>query len=166
MKLFGELEAAVMNLLWKEEDRMTVRDVHARLARQGTDVAYTTAMTVMSRLAAKGLLARTMNEGTYVYRATETRCGYFSTLSTRMVATIRRDFGPEAAQTFVTQISRHMKSLFVAALVSLTFFAGVQTWAATLPGGGICRALSLCAESRTPQMSPAAQLSILPQSLP
>ncbi len=165
MKLFGELEAAVMNLLWKGE-KMTVRDVHEGLARQGTEVAYTTVMTVMSRLAAKGLLERDMRDGTYVYRAAETRCGYFSALSSRMVATIRRDFGPEAAQTFVTQISRHLKVLFAAALVSMTFFAGVQTWAATQPGGGICHALSLCTESHEPRMSPAAQISVLPQSLP
>lgn len=165
MKLFGELEAAVMNILWKEEDVFTVRDVHERLGKQGTDVAYTTVMTVMSRLAAKGLLARTMQDGTYVYRANETRCGYFSSLSARVVATIKRDFGHEAAQTFVSQVSRHMKALFAAALVSLTFFAGVQTWAAQFPHGALCKAL-VCSDRYAPRMSPAEQLSILPQSLP
>lgn len=154
-----------MNLLWNGGD-MTVRDVHERLGRDGTDVAYTTVMTVMTRLAAKRLLTRRMEEGTYVYRPLETRCGFFATLSTRMLATIRRDFGAEAAETFAAQFARRMKTLFAASLVSLVFFAGVQAWAASFPRAELCRSLAVCSDRNAPRMTPAQQLSILPQSLP
>lgn len=54
--LLGPLEQEVMEVMWRLGDS-TVRDVHEVLARSRT-IAYTTVMTTMSRLAAKGLLGR------------------------------------------------------------------------------------------------------------
>lgn len=54
--LLGPLEQEVMDVVWRIGDA-TVRDVHEDLARERS-IAYTTVMTTMSRLAAKGLLVR------------------------------------------------------------------------------------------------------------
>ncbi len=50
----GDLEADVMGIVW-EKGRATVRDVREALEPR-RPLAYTTVMTVMSRLARKGLL--------------------------------------------------------------------------------------------------------------
>ncbi|MBW3657287.1 MAG: BlaI/MecI/CopY family transcriptional regulator [Actinobacteria bacterium] len=54
--LLGPLEQDVMDVVWRLGDA-TVRDVHDQLAAS-RKIAYTTVMTTMTRLAAKGLLRR------------------------------------------------------------------------------------------------------------
>lgn len=64
----GPLEAEVMDLLWRAEGPVPVREVAAALnARRDGPLAYTTVMTVMSRLAGKGLLRRSRSGRAYVY---------------------------------------------------------------------------------------------------
>ena len=53
----GELEQQVMVLLWRAGEPLTVADVQELLARD-RDLAYTTVMTVLDRLAKKGLARR------------------------------------------------------------------------------------------------------------
>lgn len=53
----GELEQRVLELLWAGTGPMTVAAVH-RLLQQERDLAYTTVMTVLDRLAKKQLVGR------------------------------------------------------------------------------------------------------------
>jgi predicted transcriptional regulator len=53
----GELQSRVLAVV-RERGQCTVRDVHESLS-SGRAVAYTTVLTVMSRLVERGLLART-----------------------------------------------------------------------------------------------------------
>jgi predicted transcriptional regulator len=64
-KILGDLEADVMEAIWAR-GRATVHDVHDRLAAD-RELAYTTVMTVMSRLADKGLLEKWKDGAAYVY---------------------------------------------------------------------------------------------------
>jgi predicted transcriptional regulator len=64
-KILGDLEADVMEVMWAR-GRATVHDVHERLAAD-RELAYTTVMTVMSRLADKGLLEKWKDGAAYVY---------------------------------------------------------------------------------------------------
>lgn len=57
MAKFGELERAVMDLVWSAPEPMTVRRVMESMAPD-RPLAYTTVQTVMDRLARKGLLLR------------------------------------------------------------------------------------------------------------
>ncbi|AEV73351.1 putative transcriptional regulator [Mycolicibacterium rhodesiae NBB3] len=68
----GELEAAIMEVVWHTDDAMRVRDVLDKLdsARQP---AYTTVMTVMDNLYRKGWLSRELDGRAYSYRATRDR---------------------------------------------------------------------------------------------
>jgi predicted transcriptional regulator len=69
----GDLERAVMDQLWEHGDEVaTVRDVHEKLAAD-RDIAYTTVMTVMDRLAKKGLVVQERVGRAYRYRAAGTR---------------------------------------------------------------------------------------------
>lgn len=72
--LLGPLEQDVMDVVWRLGDT-TVRDVHGELAQQRT-IAYTTVMTTMSRLAAKGLLARDTQGLAHRYRPAVSRDRY------------------------------------------------------------------------------------------
>jgi predicted transcriptional regulator len=64
----GPLEAEVMEVLWRAGRPLPVREVTAALnAERTAALAYTTVMTVMSRLAGKGILARSRAGRRFVY---------------------------------------------------------------------------------------------------
>ncbi|BBG05576.1 MULTISPECIES: BlaI/MecI/CopY family transcriptional regulator [Pseudonocardia] len=68
----GELEAAVMDVLWDGAAPCRVRDVRARLA-PGRPLAYTTVMTVLDNLHRKGWVQRELDGRAYLYRPAATR---------------------------------------------------------------------------------------------
>lgn len=61
---FGELETTILRLFMKEERPLSVKDVMKRL---GGKNAYTTIMTVLSRLFEKGVLKRSKEGRSYLY---------------------------------------------------------------------------------------------------
>jgi len=66
--ILGPLEAEVMAVLWRAGKPLIVRDVVAELnAGRDAPLAYTTVMTVMSRLAGKGILARSRSGRRFAY---------------------------------------------------------------------------------------------------
>jgi len=62
----GELEAEVMELAWGHHDWIGVNEILAAL--QGQQRAYTTVMTIVTRLCDKGLLERRRQGRGFVYR--------------------------------------------------------------------------------------------------
>jgi predicted transcriptional regulator len=64
----GRLELQIMNVVW-DKGRATVHDVKDALSR-GRKPAYSTILTMMRKLEAKGYLEHEVNDRTYVYRAT------------------------------------------------------------------------------------------------
>ncbi|WP_084219872.1 BlaI/MecI/CopY family transcriptional regulator [Spirillospora albida] len=83
MKGLGELERTVMEVLWAREDAgsgaATARDVSRALAGD-RDLAHTTVMTVLDRLAKKGFLDRERDGRAWRYRPVESREGYIAEL--------------------------------------------------------------------------------------
>lgn len=69
----GELESAVMEQLWAlpQDGWLSVREVHERLVDR--ELAYTTVMTVLDRLAKKDLVSRERAGRAWRYRAASTR---------------------------------------------------------------------------------------------
>ena len=57
MREFGELESAIMDVMWAADRPFVVREVRERM-RYDRPVAYTTVMTVMGILFRKGVLMR------------------------------------------------------------------------------------------------------------
>ncbi|HVC07104.1 MAG TPA: BlaI/MecI/CopY family transcriptional regulator [Solirubrobacterales bacterium] len=67
---FGPLESEVMEAIWRAGKPVAVRDVIEVLnEHRGEALAYTTVMTVMSRLAAKAVLSRHKAGRGYLYEA-------------------------------------------------------------------------------------------------
>ncbi len=73
-QVLGELEADIMEIVW-QKGQCTVRDVYENLVEQ-RELAYTTVMTVMGRLADKGLLQREQQGNSYIYRPALTKERY------------------------------------------------------------------------------------------
>jgi BlaI family penicillinase repressor len=65
-------ELRVMKALWAI-DSGSVSDVRAELARRGQDLAYTTVMTLLGRLATKGAVAVDKEREPFLYRAAHRR---------------------------------------------------------------------------------------------
>lgn len=69
----GSLEADVLRQLWRAHEPATPRQVNEAL---GSEVAYTTVMTVLTRLWRKGLVGRERQGRAYAYRALMTEADY------------------------------------------------------------------------------------------
>ena len=101
----GPLEDEVMRIIWGR-DQATVRDVHEELARRPVALAYTTVMTVMSRLTTKGLLSRRRVGRSFLYRVRikeeEFRRRTARVLAQRLV----RGFDHLAIASFVEEVAK------------------------------------------------------------
>ena len=72
MQGLGELEAAVMDVLWRVEEPRSVRDVLQEINRDRT-LEYTTIMTVLDNLHRKGWVQRDRHGRAYHYRPSQAR---------------------------------------------------------------------------------------------
>ncbi len=68
----SETELEILKVIW-EHGPGTVREINARLRRLGRRWAYTTALTFLHRLEAKGYVASDKTELAHVFRAAVTR---------------------------------------------------------------------------------------------
>jgi predicted transcriptional regulator len=84
---FGELEQAIMEVVWAHEGPVTGREVVDELARSRR-VAYTTVLTVMDRLVRKGLLVKQATGRAHRYRPVESREAYTANLMAKMLGTV------------------------------------------------------------------------------
>lgn len=78
MARLGELERAVMEVLWARDEPVSVRAVHAALDDRG--LAYTTVMTVLTRLAGKGVVERRRDGRAWLYEPAAGREAYVAEL--------------------------------------------------------------------------------------
>lgn len=78
MTRLGELERAVMDVLWDRPGPASVREVADALHPR--ELAYTTVMTVLDRLAGKGMVERDRAGRAWSYRPAATREAYIAQL--------------------------------------------------------------------------------------
>lgn len=83
-KPLGELESAILSVLWDGAGKLSVRKVHESLEREQT-LAYTTVMTVLDRLFDKGLVARDKDGKAFVYWPVLSREQYLGGRAARML---------------------------------------------------------------------------------
>ncbi|TAM70394.1 MAG: transcriptional regulator [Microbacteriaceae bacterium] len=72
----GQLERAVLQVLWNDPAGVSARDVMSALP--GRDLAMTTVLTVLDRLRRKGLAARREDARPHLYFATTSREDYIA----------------------------------------------------------------------------------------
>lgn len=103
-KFLGELELAVMNVVWDRQP-VTVSDVlvvlHQEEERQ---LAYTTVMTIMSRLAEKGWLVAEKQGRAFSYRAVYSHQEAEAAAVRSVVHALLEDFGDVAVTQFVKEL--------------------------------------------------------------
>lgn len=105
-KVLGPLEADVMRAVWRAKAPVSVREVLDSLNRGRREaLAYTTVMTVMSRLAEKEILRRTPQGRAYLYEAAVPDAAAIA------VRGIVRDFGESAVAQFVDEARSDPKLL-------------------------------------------------------
>lgn len=101
-QLLGELEAAIMHIVWRRQE-VSVRDVLEALLPT-RPLKYTTVMTVMSRLAHKGVLATRKQGKSFFYHATVTPQEFVSQRAQRAVQSVLADFGDLAMTYFIREL--------------------------------------------------------------
>ncbi|WP_131104472.1 BlaI/MecI/CopY family transcriptional regulator [Ornithinimicrobium sufpigmenti] len=112
----GELEKAVMAELWAADAPRTVREVHASLSSQRS-LAYTTVMTVLGRLAKKGVVHQERHGRAYRYSPVRNREEMTAELMLDAMRTSSDLGNREAAlQHFVGQVSPREAEVIRAAL--------------------------------------------------
>jgi predicted transcriptional regulator len=102
--LLGDLEAPIMRLMWQRETA-TVRNILEALDTSGRSLAYTTVMTVMARLAEKGMLVRERIGRSHIYRASTSRDQFLRQSASQRVQGLVQEFGDLAVARFLAEVS-------------------------------------------------------------
>jgi len=102
-KFLGELQLAVMEVVW-EGQPVSVSEVLTTLNQQNHNLAYTTVMTVMSRLAEKGWLVSEKRGRAFFYRAVHSREDAEAAAVGEVVRALLADFGEVAIAQFVKEL--------------------------------------------------------------
>ncbi len=100
--VLGELESAVMEVLWAESGQ-TVNRVEERL-RSNREIAHTTVLTTLDRLYQKGYLTREKQAKAFVYSPRYTREEFERTMAQEVLGALIGHSAETALSTFVDLI--------------------------------------------------------------
>lgn len=98
----GPLERKVMKCVWEHEQK-TVREVYDCL-KQHRSIAYTTVMTLMTRLVEKGFLSRKKEGKAYTYFPRKNKKQAAQAVIKRMISSLVDQFGKEAVVAFTDEL--------------------------------------------------------------
>jgi predicted transcriptional regulator len=104
VKVLGPLETDIMQIVWQDE-RSTVKKIHRKLS-QTRDIAYTTVMTTMSRLAEKGVLHRHREGLAYVYTPAITEDDFVTMVVQQVLDGLLDDYSETAVDYMVDYLAR------------------------------------------------------------
>jgi predicted transcriptional regulator len=102
----GDLEAELMEHLWSTGESSVRAAMNALNARAGEPRAYTTYMTVLARLHAKGLLERRREGRSDHYRPSLSREEYRERRAAAEVQALVDDYGEAVFPQFARQMAR------------------------------------------------------------
>lgn len=102
MREFGQLESAIMDVVWSQDRPLLVREVRDRLD-YARPVAYTTVMTVMTILHGKGVLRREKQGRAWRYWPHEQRAVHDARLMTEVLRSA--EDSTVTAQEFVSMLT-------------------------------------------------------------
>jgi predicted transcriptional regulator len=109
----GELERAIMEIVWAADGPVTGRAVVDELTQE-RPVAYTTVLTVMDRLVRKGMLTRQRQGRAHTYQAAKSRAAYTADLMASVLGSSNDQ--PAVLLHFVEQIPPDQAEALRAAL--------------------------------------------------
>ncbi len=102
--MLGPLEELVMEFLWKSGPS-TVAEVHAGLKGR-RDLAYTTVLTILGRLAKKGLLVRSLVGNSHVYAPALSREEFAGSIVEGVVDGLLEAFSQPALAYFARRLKQ------------------------------------------------------------
>lgn len=102
-KLFGTLEADIMELVW-ERTNASARDIFEALRDRGQRISYGATKTVLDRLVKKQVLTRQMDNNQYFYRAYQDRAEFERSAIREIVDGLFAGFGAPVYAQFIDQI--------------------------------------------------------------
>lgn len=105
-----------MDHLWSVTEPQSVRQVHAALSER--DLAYTTVMTVLDRLARKEVVARDREGRAWIYRAAHSRADLTAELMRTALDAEEQERGA-ALVAFVDRVSQDEAEVLRAALARI-----------------------------------------------
>ena len=100
----GPLEQEIMGCLWKEKN-VSVSDVHKCLQKK-RKIAYTTIMTIMTRLTEKGFFTRKMKGKAYVYSPKKTKEQTAKGVIKKIVNSLVDQYGHGAVTAFTDELKK------------------------------------------------------------
>lgn len=104
VKVLGPLETDIMQVVWHEK-YTTVKKVHKVLQAQ-RDIAYTTVMTTMTRLAEKGVLNRRREGLAYIYTPAVTQQDFEAMMVRRVLDGLMDDYEEETITYLLDYLGR------------------------------------------------------------
>ena len=108
-QVLGELQTAVMELLWQEPE-LTVNEVEERLRRR-REIAHTTVQTILDRMHSKGYLAREKRGKAFVYAPRYTREEFERGVAQQVLGALLGQFTEPALSAFVDIVSKDADTL-------------------------------------------------------
>jgi len=102
-KILGTLETEVMEIIWQSEKSMSVSEV-VILLKKKREIANTTVMTIMMRLAEKGLLKRTPSGKAYLYKPALSKDSFLARVSKQIIKNLVSSFGDTAIAHFSEEL--------------------------------------------------------------
>lgn len=102
--VLGPLGSAVMRVIWEQGEATVGVVTEALNAVSGRRHAYTTVMTVMVRLHERGLLTRTKQGRSFIYRANGAEADLLRSMSGRAVDQVLARYGTAALRHFAARL--------------------------------------------------------------
>lgn len=102
-KVLGSLESEIMEVVWQKAGEVSVRDVLDALTAQ-REIAYTTVMTIMGRLAAKKLLQKRKIGNAFYFTPALTRDEFTGQMVGGMIDDLLAEFSDAAMNHFVRRV--------------------------------------------------------------
>jgi predicted transcriptional regulator len=94
-----------MSLMW-QRGQLSVRDVHEELVAEGDDLAYSTVMTILVRLQARGLLTRVRKGKQFIYEPSINADEFHGRAARALAESLIRDFDKLAIASFVEELAK------------------------------------------------------------
>jgi predicted transcriptional regulator len=107
--VLGELQTAVMEILWREQG-LTVNDVESRLQRR-REIAHTTVQTTLDRMHGRGYLTREKHGKAFVYAPRYTREEFERGVAQEVLGALLGQFTEPALSAFVDLVGEDTETL-------------------------------------------------------
>lgn len=105
-KVLGSLESEIMEIIWSSDSEFSVRDVLDSL--QGSrELAYTTVMTIMGRLADKKLLEKRKVGNAFLFKPVYTRDEFTGQVIGGLIDDLLTDFSETTMSHFIHRVGKN-----------------------------------------------------------